>query len=275
MNELAVLNKLQITYDLTGYPVIENYELVYDTLASILEGADKLVITADEASVDSAKSLKSQMTKSMKRIDETFEAEIAKLKVLENKKRDLKRLFERVKAYLTEEVDRAKREWVKEAIEEHERIASMELTPEMIEASTYSRKQTKKAVMEAVLTEIEKLEAAFEQAEKDKEQLKRYCEMSKQPFETYVELLQYKTLSDVMVMVDAAVERQKEAEKVVEVATIAPDTPVVSEVESDGDDTQVWTYHLKMTEEQQEEFKQFIAYAGIQVIGTPVAIAEI
>lgn len=275
MNELAVLNKLQITYDLTGYPVIENYELVYDTLASILEGADKLVITADEASVDSAKSLKSQMMKAQKRIDETFEVEIAKLKVLENKKRDLKRLFERVKAYLTEEVDRAKREWVKDAIEEHGRIASMEITPEMIESSVYSRKQTKKAVMEAVLVEIEKLEATFEQMEKDKEQLKRYCEMSKQPFETYVELLQYKSLADVMTMVDAAVERQKATEKAIEVATIVPDTSVVSEVESDEDDTQVWTYHLKMTEEQKEEFKQFIAYAGIQVIGTPVVIAEI
>lgn len=267
MNELTVLGKLAITYDLTGFPVIENYELVYDTLSSMLDGADKLIITADESSVDSAKSLKSKMTAYQKAIDDMFEVEIGKLKELESKKRDLKRLFERVKAYLTSEVDRAKVEWVKEAVQAYGRLATEDVTVEMIPKESYSRKQTKKAVMEAVQAEIEKIEEAYKLKEQDKEMLKAYCSAKNQPHERYMDWLEYKPLSEVMAKVDAAAEQQAVMERTVEVAE--PVEVIEPVTAGSTDDSKVWNLNLKMTRQQRLALKMFLSQNGIEIVGKP------
>lgn len=266
MNELVVLDRLHISYDMAGYPIIEDYEVVRDTLASMLDGTDKLVITADEASVDSAKAIKAQMTKAQKRITEVFEAEKAKFNDLVMKERELKRLFERSKNYITDGIDFAKLEWVKEAIIDNERIATNEITVDMIAPSVYSRKQTKKAVKEAVRDEIERLEDEYKKLEQDKDSLKKYCESKGQLFERYEDLLERMTLAEVMMKIDSDIQLE-------EVKTVVqePSAQLVTEDEQ----ADVWNIRLKMTASQRESLKKFLQVNGIEIVGSPTIVNDL
>ena len=274
-NELAVLERLEINYDLTGYPEVKNYEVVYGTLESMLEGADKLVITADEASVESAKSIKSQLTKYQKRIDEVFEVEEAKYNELISKKRSLKRLFERSKNYLNDGIEYAKTEWAKEAINEYSRLASEDIDISMIDPKTYSRKLTKKSVFEVIESEVIRLEEEYKKSQNDKEVFEKYCQSKGISPELLLDWQKTMSLSEAMERVDYLVQIQaNEATKVKEVQTPQPVVNVAetAEIDEKGD---VWSVMLRMTDKQKSLFKQFLSDTGIELVGKPSLVDDI
>lgn len=273
-NELAVLERLEISYDLTGYPEVKNYEVVYGTLESMLEGADKLVITADEASVESAKSIKSQLTKYQKRIDEVFEVEEAKFNELISKKRSLKRLFERSKNYLNDGIEYAKTEWVKEAINEYSRLASEDIDISMIDPKTYSRKLTKKSVFEVIESEVIRIEEEYKKSQNDKEVFEKYCQSKGISPELLLDWQKTMSLSQAMERVDYLVEIQAdEATKTKEVQT--PQTvEKVAETEEIDEKGDVWAVMLRMTDKQKSLFKQFLSDTGIELVGKPSLVDD-
>ena len=274
-NELAVLERLEISYDLAGYPEVKNYEVVYGTLESMLEGADKLVITADEASVESAKSIKSQLTKYQKRIDEVFEVEEAKYNELVSKKRSLKRLFERSKNYLNDGIEYAKTEWAKEAINEYSRLASEEIDISMIDPKTYSRKLTKKSVFEVIESEVIRIEEEYKKSQNDKEVFEKYCQSKGISPELLLDWQKTMSLSEAMERVDYLVQIQaNEAEKVEKVQTPQPEVKMAetAEIDEKGD---VWAVMLRMTDKQKSLFKQFLTDTGIELVGKPSLVDDI
>lgn len=274
-NELAVLERLEINYDLTGYPEVKNYEVVYGTLEAMLEGADKLVITADEASVESAKSIKSQLTKYQKRIDEVFEVEEAKYNELVSKKRSLKRLFERSKNYLNDGIEYAKTEWAKEAINEYSRLASEEIDISMIDPKTYSRKLTKKSVFEVIESEVIRIEEEYKKSQNDKEVFEKYCQSKGISPELLLDWQKTMSLSEAMERVDYLVQIQaNETEKVEKVQTPQPEVKMAetAEIDEKGD---VWAVMLRMTDKQKSLFKQFLTDTGIELVGKPSLVDDI
>lgn len=274
MNELVVLDRLHISYDMAGYPIVENYEVVRDTIASILDGTDKLVITADEASVDSAKAIKAQLTKAQKRLTEVFDPEKAKLNDLVMKERELKRLFERSKSYISDGLEWAKKEWVKEAIIDNERIATNEITVDMIAPSVYSRKQTKKAVKEAVRDEIERLEDEYKKLEQAKDSLKSYCESKGQLFERYEDLLERMTLAEVMMKIDNDIQLEERAKQTEVTKPVTPE-PIAQSAAEEDEQADVWNIQLKMTTSQRKLLKRFLQVYGIEIVGSPVRVNEL
>ena len=274
-NELAVLERLEINYDLTGYPEVKNYEVVYGTLEAMLEGADKLVITADESSVESAKSIKSQLTKYQKRIDEVFEIEEAKFNELISKKRSLKRLFERSKNYLNDGIEYAKTEWAKEAINEYSRLASEDIDISMIDPKTYSRKLTKKSVFEVIESEVIRIEEEYKKSQNDKEVFEKYCQSKGISPELLLDWQKTMSLSQAMERVDYLVEIQAdEATKTKEVQT--PQTvEKVAETEEIDEKGDVWAVMLRMTYKQKSLFKQFLSDTGIELVGKPSLVDDI
>ena len=274
-NELAVLERLEINYDLTGYPEVKNYEVVYGTLEAMLEGADKLVITADESSVESAKSIKSQLTKYQKRIDEVFEIEEAKFNELISKKRSLKRLFERSKNYLNDGIEYAKTEWAKEAINEYSRLASEDIDISMIDPKTYSRKLTKKSVFEVIESEVIRIEEEYKKSQNDKEVFEKYCQSKGISPELLLDWQKTMSLSQAMERVDYLVEIQAdEATKTKEVQT--PQTvEKVAETEEIDEKGDVWAVMLRMTDKQKSLFKQFLSDTGIELVGKPSLVDDI
>lgn len=274
-NELAVLERLEISYDLAGYPEVKNYEVVYGTLEAMLEGADKLVITADEASVESAKSIKSQLTKYQKRIDEVFEVEEAKYNELISKKRSLKRLFERSKNYLNDGIEYAKTEWAKEAINEYSRLASEDIDISMIDPKTYSRKLTKKSVFEVIESEVIRLEEEYKKSQNDKEVFEKYCQSKGISPELMIDWQKNMSLSEAMERVDYLVKIQaNEATKAKEVQTpqLVEKVPETAEIDEKGD---VWAVMLRMTDKQKSLFKQFLTDTGIELVGKPSLVDDI
>ena len=274
-NELAVLERLEINYDLTGYPEVKNYEVVYGTLEAMLEGADKLVITADESSVESAKSIKSQLTKYQKRIDEVFEVEEAKYNELVSKKRSLKRLFERSKNYLNDGIEYAKTEWVKEAINEYSRLASEDIDISMIDPKTYSRKLTKKSVFEVIESEVIRIEEEYKKSQHEQEVFEKYCNSKGISSELLLDWQKTMSLSEAMERVDYLVQIQvNEATKAKEVQTPQPVETIAetAEIDEKGD---VWAVVLRMTDKQRSLFKQFLADTGIELVGKPSIVDDI
>lgn len=274
-NELAVLERLEISYDLTGYPEVKNYEVVYGTLEAMLEGADKLVITSDEASVESAKSIKSQLTKYQKRIDEVFEVEEAKYNELISKKRSLKRLFERSKNYLNDGIEYAKAEWAKEAINEYSRLASEDIDISMIDPKTYSRKLTKKSVFEVIESEVIRIEEEYKKSQNDKEVFEKYCLSKGISPELLLNWQKTMSLSEAMERVDYLVQIQaNEAKKVEEVQTpqLVVQVPETAEIDEKGD---VWSVMLRMTDTQKNLFKKFLTDTGIELVGKPSLVDDI
>lgn len=274
-NELAVLDRLEISYDLVGYPEVKNYEVVYGTLEAMLEGADKLVITADEASVESAKSIKSQLTKYQKRIDEVFEVEEAKYNELISKKRSLKRLFERSKNYLNDGIEYAKTEWVKEAINEYSRLASEDIDISMIDPKTYSRKLTKKSVFEVIESEVIRIEEEYKKSQHEQEVFEKYCQSKGISPELLLDWQKTMSLSEAMERVDYLVEIQaNEATKAKEVQTLQPVEEIAetAEIDEKGD---VWAVMLRMTDKQKSLFKQFLTDTGIELVGKPSLVDDI
>lgn len=274
-NELKVLERLEISYDLTGYPEVKNYEVVYGTLEAMLEGADKLVITADEASVESAKSIKSQLTKYQKRIDEVFEVEEAKYNELISKKRSLKRLFERSKNYLNDGIEYAKTEWAKEAINEYSRLASEDIDISMIDPKTYSRKLTKKSVFDVIESEVIRIEEEYKKSQNDKEVFEKYCQSKGISPELMIDWQKNMSLSEAMERVDYLVQIQaNEATKAKEVQT--PQTvEKVAETEEIDEKGDVWAVMLRMTDKQKSLFKQFLSDTGIELVGKPSLVDDI
>lgn len=274
-NELAVLERLEINYDLTGYPEVKNYEVVYGTLEAMLEGADKIVITSDESSVESAKSIKSQLTKYQKRIDEVFEAEEAKYNELVSKKRSLKRLFERSKNYLNDGIEYAKTEWVKEAINEYSRLASEDIDISMIDPKTYSRKLTKKSVFEVIESEVIRIEEEYKKSQHEQEVFEKYCNSKGISSELLLDWKKTMSLSEAMERVDYLVEIQaKETKKMEEVQTPQPVETIAetAEIDEKGD---VWAVVLRMTDKQRSLFKQFLTETGIELVGKPSLVDDI
>ena len=263
-NELAVLERLEISYDLAGYPEVKNYEVVYGTLEAMLEGADKLVITADEASVESAK-----------RIDEVFEVEEAKYNELVSKKRSLKRLFERSKNYLNDGIEYAKTEWVKEAINEYSRLASEDIDISMIDPKTYSRKLTKKSVFDVIESEVIRIEEEYKKSQNDKEVFEKYCLSKGIAPELMLDWQKTMSLSEAMERVDYLVEIQaNEAIKAKEVQTPQPVVEIAetAEIDEKGD---IWAVMLRMTDKQKSLFKQFLTDTGIELVGKPSLVDDI
>lgn len=283
-NELAVLDRLEISYDLAGYPEVKNYEVVYGTLEAMLEGADKLVITADETSVESAKSIKSQLTKYQKRIDEVFEAEEAKYNELVSKKRSLKRLFERSKNYLNDGIEYAKTEWVKEAINEYSRLASEDIDISMIDPKTYSRKLTKKSVFEVIESEVIRIEEEYKKSQHEQEVFEKYCISKGISSELLLDWQKTMSLSEVMERVDYLVEIQaKEAKKMEEVQAPQPVVKVaepeeideLEEIDETDETADIWAVMLRMTDKQKSLFKQFLNDTGIELVGKPSIVDDI
>lgn len=274
-NELAVLDRLEISYDLAGYPEVKNYEVVYGTLEAMLEGADKIVITSDESSVESAKSIKSQLTKYQKRIDEVFEAEEAKYNELVSKKRSLKRLFERSKNYLNDGIEYAKTEWVKEAINEYSRLASEDIDISMIDPKTYSRKLTKKSVFEVIESEVIRIEEEYKKSQHEQEVFEKYCQSKGISPELLLDWQKTMSLSQAMERVDYLVEIQaNEVTKAKEVQTpqLVENIAEMAEIDEKGD---VWAVMLRMTDTQKSLFKQFLADTGIELVGKPSLVDDI
>ena len=218
-NELAVLGQLQITYDEQGLPMVENYQMVYDTLQAMLDN-DGLVITTDELSVDSAKRISSELTKKQGSIEQFFNAEETRLKEQLDRVRqprlELVRLFKQAQDKIKADIARAHLEWRKVAIQDSQRNCSIELDLSMFPDNEFSRLKTKKTIVEKVEKITDEIEDKYRQRLQDEEVLEQFCKGLEQNFEAWKLHLDTKPLSEIIQLINkqiADLKREEEEHK--------------------------------------------------------------
>ena len=287
VTELAkITNNFEITQNLTGEYEVTNYQLILDTLQAYAENIDEvLIVTTDENSVNGAKATKKEFKEMTEAIELAFETFMKQIEPVTKARLDFKRVFKKAEANIDAKIKGVYVEWIKEAIFEYQRLASFDVTYEMLDPKAFARKQTKKSIFEAVEKEIIRLEEAYAKEEEERQTLIKYCKKAGQPYEAFIPLLGNQELNDVLKAVDKAEEQQKEREKEEEERrkqqeeqaqqdkeareTIADEiVPFLKDgtwTEIPAERKELWTIQLWLNEREKELLKQFLSDNNIQI----------
>lgn len=213
--EIAKLtNHFEITQNLAGDYEIPNYDLIRDTLQAYADNIDEvLVVTSDELSVDGAKRTKKELKDMKDAIELSFATFMKQIDNVTKARLELKRIFTKAEGNIDTKIKEAYEEWKKEALLEYGRIASFDVTVDMLDPKVFQRKQTKKSIFDAVENEVIRLEAEYAKEEENRQTLIKYCQKANQPYEAFIPLLANRELNEVLKAVDRAEEEQKEREK--------------------------------------------------------------
>ena len=293
VGQIANITKnFEIRQNLAGEFEIPNLQMYKDTFQAYADNIDEvLVVTTDESSVDGAKATK----KEFKNIKEAIELRFADFKKqieeVENARLDLKRIMTRAEENIDKKIKEVYKKWIEEAIEEHERLASFDVTFDMLDAKAFTRKQTKKSIFDTVEKEIIRLEEEFKKREEERETIEKYCKKAGQPVEPYAVLIGQRDLNDILKLVDEAEEREakrvqeeeerrksqealqnqmKEARSEIEseiVPNLAPTTSAGMWTENTAERKVLWQIELWLSEEEKDALKEYLSQNNIKLEG--------
>lgn len=212
VTEIAkITNNFEIVQNLAGGFEVPNLQMYIDTFQAYADNIDEvLIVTSDESSVNGAKATKKEFKELEDKIDERFAEFMEQIKPVTDARLDLKRIMKKASANIDEKIKEAYRVWIDEAIFEYQRLASFDVTFEMLDEKAFARKQTKKSIYEAVEKEIMRLEEEHAKREEERETIEKYCKKAGQPVEPFATLIGNKELNDILKMIDEAEEREKE-----------------------------------------------------------------
>lgn len=212
VTEIAkITNNFEIVQNLSGGFEVPNLQMYIDTFQAYADNIDEvLIVTSDESSVNGAKATKKEFKELEDKIDERFAEFMEQIKPVTDARLDLKRIMKKASANIDEKIKEAYRVWIDEAIFEYQRLASFDVTFEMLDEKAFARKQTKKSIYEAVEKEIMRLEEEHAKREEERETIEKYCKKAGQPVEPFATLIGNKELNDILKMIDEAEEREKE-----------------------------------------------------------------
>lgn len=218
VTEIAkITNNFEIVQNLAGGFEVPNLQMYIDTFQAYADNIDEvLIVTSDENSVNGAKATKKEFKELEDAIDKRFSEFMEQIKPVTDARLDLKRIMKKASANIDEKIKEAYRAWIDEAIFEYQRLASFDVTYEMLDEKAFARKQTKKSIYEAVEKEITRLEQEYAKREEERETIEKYCKKAGQPVEPFATLIGNKELNDILKMIDEAEEREKERVKLEE-----------------------------------------------------------
>ena len=212
VTEIAkITNNFEIVQNLAGGFEVPNLQMYIDTFQAYADNIDEvLIVTSDENSVNGAKATKKEFKELEDAIDKRFSEFMEQIKPVTDARLDLKRIMKKAGANIDEKIKEVYRKWIDEAIFEYQRLASFDVTFEMLDEKAFYRKQTKKSIYEAVEKEITRLEQEYAKREEERETIEKYCKKAGQPVEPFATLIGNKELNDILKMIDEAEEREKE-----------------------------------------------------------------
>ena len=212
VTEIAkITNNFEIVQNLAGGFEVPNLQMYIDTFQAYADNIDEvLIVTSDENSVNGAKATKKEFKELEDKIDARFAEFMEQIKPVTDARLDLKRIMKKAGANIDEKIKEVYKKWIEEAIFEYQRLASFDVTFEMLDEKAFARKQTKKSIYEAVEKEIMRLEQEYAKREEERETIEKYCKKAGQPVEPFATLIGNKELNDILKMIDEAEEREKE-----------------------------------------------------------------
>lgn len=292
VTEIAkITNNFEIVQNLAGGFEVPNLQMYIDTFQAYADNIDEvLIVTSDENSVNGAKATKKEFKELEDKIDERFAEFMEQIKPVTDARLDLKRIMKKASANIDEKIKEAYRAWIDEAIFEYQRLASFDVTYEMLDEKAFARKQTKKSIYEAVEKEITRLEEEHAKREEERATIEKYCKKAGQPAEPFATLIGTKELNDILKMVDEAEEREKErvrleeenrqkqAQKLEELKSNREiiEKEIVQNLEptSEGTWTEntaerkvLWQIELWLSEEEKDALKKYLKENNIKVEG--------
>lgn len=292
VTEIAkITNNFEIVQNLAGGFEMPNLQTYLDTFQAYADNIDEvLIVTTDENSVNGAKATKKEFKELEDKIDARFAEFMEQIKPVTDARLDLKRIMKKAGANIDEKIKEVYRKWIDEAIFEYQRLASFDVTYEMLDEKAFARKQTKKSIFEAVEKEIMRLEEEHAKREEERETIEKYCKKAGQPVEPFATLIGTKKLNDILKMIDEAKEREKERVKLEEenrqkqakeleelkASREIIENEIVPNLEptSDGTWTEntaerkvLWQIELWLSEEEKDALKSYLKENNIKVEG--------
>ena len=291
VNDIKKVTKaFDIVQNTAGEYEVTNFEAIRDTLQAYAENIDEvLIVTTDENSVNGAKATKKEFKEMKEAIELSFARFMEQVAPVTNARLELKRIFTKAEANIDAKIRDIYVEWIKEALFEYGRHASIDVTYEMLDQKAFARKQTKKSIYDAVESEVMRIEAEYAKEEEERQTLIKYCKKAGQPYEAFIPLLGNQDLNDVLKAVDKAEEQQKEREKAEEerrkqqeeqaekekearetiideiVPTLEPTMSAGTWTTNEDDHKQLWTIQLWLNENEKELLKQFLTDNKIMI----------
>lgn len=291
VTEIAkITNNFEIVQNLAGGFEVPNLQMYIDTFQAYADNIDEvLIVTSDESSVNGAKATKKEFKELEDKIDERFAEFMEQIKPVTDARLDLKRIMKRAGENIDKKIKEAYRAWIDEAIFEYQRLASFDVTYEMLDEKAFARKQTKKSIFEAVEKEIKRLEEEHAKREEERETIEKYCKKAGQPIEPFTTLIGKQELNDILKMIDTAEEREKERVRLEEenrqkqaqeleelksnreiieneiVPNLAPTMSAGTWTDNTAERKALWTVQLWMSDEEKELFKKFLKDNNIKL----------
>lgn len=292
VTDIAKITKnFEIVQNLAGGFEVPNLQTYLDTFQAYADNIDEvLIVTTDENSVNGAKATKKEFKELEDKIDERFAEFMEQVKPVTDARLDLKRIMKKAGANIDAKIKDVYRKWIDEAIFEHQRLASFDVTYEMLDEKAFARKQTKKSIYEAVEKEITRLEEEHAKREEERATIEKYCKKAGQPVEPFATLIGNKELNDILKMVDEAEERekvrvrleeenrQKQAQELEELKLnreiieneIVPKLETAEPAnwtENTAERKVLWQIELWLSEEEKDALKQYLKENNIKVEG--------
>lgn len=292
VTEIAkITNNFEIVQNLAGGFEVPNLQTYLDTFQAYADNIDEvLIVTTDENSVNGAKATKKEFKELEDKIDARFAEFMEQIKPVTDARLDLKRIMKKASANIDEKIKEVYRKWIDEAIFEYQRLASFDITYEMLDEKAFARKQTKKSIFEAVEKEITRLEEEHAKREEERETIEKYCKKAGQPVEPFATLIGNKELNDILKMIDEAEEREKERVRLEEenrqkqakeleelkasreiieneiVPNLEP-TTAGTWTENTAERKVLWQIELWLSEEEKDALKEYFKNNNIKVEG--------
>lgn len=293
VTEIAKITKnFEIVQNLAGGFEVPNLQTYLDTFQAYADNIDEvLIVTTDENSVNGAKATKKEFKELEDKIDERFAEFMEQVKPVTDARLDLKRIMKKAGANIDAKIKDVYRKWIDEAIFEYQRLASFDVTFEMLDEKAFARKQTKKSIYEAVEKEITRLEEEHAKREEERETIEKYCKKAGQPVEPFATLIGNRELNDILKMIDEAEEREKERVRLEEenrqkqaqeleelkvsreiieneiVPNLAPTMSDGTWTENTAERKVLWQIELWLSEEEKDALKQYFKENNIKVEG--------
>ena len=291
VTEIAkITNNFEIVKNLAGGFEVPNLQMYIDTFQAYADNIDEvLIVTSDENSVNGAKATKKEFKELEDKIDERFAEFMEQIKPVTDARLDLKRIMKRAGENIDKKIKEAYRTWIDEAIFEYQRLASFDVTFEMLDEKAFARKQTKKSIYEAVEKEITRLEEEHAKREEERETVEKYCKKAGQPIEPFTILIGSKELNDILKMIDEAEEREKERVRLEEenrlkqeqaqaqmksdretieneiVPNLAPTMSAGTWTENTAERKLLWNINLWLSDEEKDALKAYLKENNIKV----------
>lgn len=293
VTEIAKITKnFEIVQNLAGGFEVPNLQTYLDTFQAYADNIDEmLIVTTDENSVNGAKATKKEFKELEDKIDERFAEFMEQVKPITDARLDLKRIMKKAGANIDAKIKDVYRKWIDEAIFEYQRLASFDVTFEMLDEKAFARKQTKKSIYEAVEKEITRLEEEHAKREEERETIEKYCKKAGQPVEPFATLIGSRELNDILKMIDEAEEREKERVRLEEenqqkqaqeleelkvsreiieneiVPNLAPTMSDGTWTENTAERKVLWQIELWLSEEEKDTLKKYLKENNIKVEG--------